>query len=659
MASRSSAGKLPRPDKHDFWEDRDFKGLNTQALRQAIGQGEFSYMENVMPIGYSNLQVVPGPAAATSTVAGKTILVHQAVTIGTTDWDLFFATDGSLTAVNLATGAQTAVAPAATFTAPHSVQWKNERALIIDPNGYSTWDGTIFTAQGSINTTLTVTAGGAYTVQPTVSFSGGNGSGAAAQVLMTGTSAVVSAGGAGYTVGDVLTDVGGAFTGTAAQWKVATLGGGGAVATVTLVGGGIYTTIPAQPTVTSGGTGAGATLTVTYAVSGLTVTASGSGYQSAPTITFSAGAATATASLWPGSNPGTDIETFQGRVWICNGRTITFTAPEGVTNPQNGYNDFNPADAAGSFIVREAWLSHSITTLKASANFLYVWGDSSVSVIGDVKVASSITSFSFTNLSASIGTTFKDAAIPFGNFVLFVNQAGIWAVVGATVKKISDQLDGLFQRFDFALLPSVALVQLYNIQTFVALFRYNDPITGVARSLLVAFVNGKWFPLRQGDGLLSISSYFLNGVPVMFGSSGSDVTKLCFDATVPVAWTFSNRLDPLGSSIFDKKIITFGIEFQASVPFTLNASVDTEAQTQQQTITGSNVVQWTNNSGAVVTWTNNGLATVTWINGGFVKLYRDFDPVGKYLGFTMSATSLKVIVVALLMEYELKEGLTW
>jgi len=71
--------------------------------------------------------------------------------------------------------------------------------------------------------------------------------------------ATVSAGGTGYTVGDVLTLVGGTKA-TAATLTVATLSGS-AVATVTVSNVGNYWTFPTEPASVTGGTGSGATFT--------------------------------------------------------------------------------------------------------------------------------------------------------------------------------------------------------------------------------------------------------------------------------------------------------------------------------------------------------------------------------------------------------------
>jgi hypothetical protein len=77
-------------------------------------------------------------------------------------------------------------------------------------------------------------------------------------------SAVVAAGGNGYTVGDDITLVGGTST-VAGVFNVDTVGGSNDVLTVSVVTRGNYTVKPGNPVTTSGGTGTGCTLTVSWA----------------------------------------------------------------------------------------------------------------------------------------------------------------------------------------------------------------------------------------------------------------------------------------------------------------------------------------------------------------------------------------------------------
>ena len=81
--------------------------------------------------------------------------------------------------------------------------------------------------------------------------------------------AAISAGGTGYTAGDILTVSGGTFT-HAATIEVLTVSSG-AVATAQVINGGAYTVDPTNPASTTGGTGTGATFNLTLTFTGWTV----------------------------------------------------------------------------------------------------------------------------------------------------------------------------------------------------------------------------------------------------------------------------------------------------------------------------------------------------------------------------------------------------
>jgi hypothetical protein len=208
-----------------------------------------------------------------------------------------------------------------------------------------------------------VTAGGSgYTSNPTVAFSGGGGSGAAATAergKVTGIT--VTAAGSGYTsdptvtigsvatatatrtdntvTGITLTAVGSGYT-SAPTITISGGGGSGATAIATLSSrksGNIVTSITvtnegsgytSNPTVTiSGGGGSGATATaVRGKITGITVTSGGSGYTNAPTVAFSGGGgsgATATATLT--GNVVTSITVTAGGSGYTSVPTVAFS----------------------------------------------------------------------------------------------------------------------------------------------------------------------------------------------------------------------------------------------------------------------------------------------------------------------------------------------
>lgn len=157
---------------------------------------------------------------------------------------------------------------------------------------------------GGFVSSVTITTAGSYlgASQPTVTFAAPD-KAALGGVTATGTtvmevlSAVATAGGTGYSVGDVLTVT---YGGQTATFTVATLSTT-AVATVTPLARGTFTatTTGAKSTTVAPAGGTGATLTITYRVKDITITEQGSGYTDAAdaAITFSGGTGAATTVL--------------------------------------------------------------------------------------------------------------------------------------------------------------------------------------------------------------------------------------------------------------------------------------------------------------------------------------------------------------------------
>ena len=310
---------------HEYLILKKFKGVNTQPSREAIGQDEFSWLENYMPIGDAFIQAVPAPGTATATVTSAISLMHPA-TIGTVNYQICFTAAGGAQAVNLSNGNVVTITAAGTFQGtPAMDQWKSERIVMCDTASFYSWDGNLFYQSGSLATISVVVTGSGFTSTPAV-------------VVTGGTSG---------------------------------------------------TTASATCTLNSDGIGVVNLVTV------------GSGYTTAPAITFSGGggsAATATAFIMPTGLNGTDVCVYSGRVWVANGRLISYTAP-------GTWYDVNPTDAAGNTTITEGLLRQAIYGLEALDNYLYIFADSSVIVIGDLKVTNSITTYSQTFLSSTTGST--------------------------------------------------------------------------------------------------------------------------------------------------------------------------------------------------------------------------------------------------------------
>jgi hypothetical protein len=178
-------------------------------------------------------------------------------------------------------------------------------------------------SNGGTVTAITRTAtGSAYTSIPSVAVSAPTTAGgvqATASANMFVFTVTVASGGTGYTVGDVLSLVGG--TGAAGQVTVATVSAGVITGITNGPSNGLYSALPTTPATTTGGTGSGATINITgYGVSNFTITNAGSGYIEQPTVTFSGGGGSG-AAAYATVGSATTVRTL--------GNTLSFYTPSG------------------------------------------------------------------------------------------------------------------------------------------------------------------------------------------------------------------------------------------------------------------------------------------------------------------------------------------
>src|ERR1700719_3671361 len=431
------------------------------------------------------------------------------------------------------------------------------------------------------------------------------------------------------------------------------VGSGGVSPNINVTGGSGYTSAPAVSfTGGAGGNAGGAAATAV--ISGGSVVAinltnpgAGNAAGAAITVVLTGGgfavAATATARVFP-QVTGTTIDVFAGRVWWGNGRILNFTAAA-------GYDDITPANAAGSTTITDRDLSHSITAVRNLNNFLYIFGDQSIKQIGSITVQSSITLFTILTLASDIGTSFLMTIQSYNRLVLFANKQGVYGIFGATVQKISDDLDGIFQLVDFSLQPSAALNDLSNIHCYLLLIKYLDPVAG-SRSIIVLFQQNQWFVVSQG-ALLAICSVPLGSTTQVetFGSSGNDVTQLLQNKAVSVPVKLITSLSSNGNIVMAKQLIRSGIAVTTQTAQSLTVTVDTENGSNSYTFSASSVVNWVNNIGQVVQFQNNSLANVNFVTGGFRFPHQDTEGYGKFIGNTVTGTVMNLSINAIVNEY--------
>jgi hypothetical protein len=436
----------------------------------------------------------------------------------------------------------------------------------------------------------------------------------------------------------------------------------GSIGTVTVNNGGSNYSAPTvtfgTPGETGGVTATGEVVLVGNAVSQIIITEAGSGYTSAPTVTITDGGsgsgANVTCTLF--SQNGTGIATFSGRTWIADGRTVYYSAAD-------TYNDFISV-SSGFITLTDSTLRTDIAAIIAANNFLYIFGEDSINVFSDVRVNSTTgeTIFTNTNVSASIGSGFKYAIFPYFRSMLFMNRYGIYALVGATTSKISDDIDGIFPDVDFTKPITGGQVLLNNILCAAWTFTYNEPTNGTttAREIQAVFFDRKWFFTSQGDTVTRTASAVISGNIIMYGTTGQNLIKFYQNSTSGISWEVVSALWPMGDPIRDKQALKVGIEATLGSGFAdFTAFIDSENQ-QSPAITFQNSIDWINNSSQVVQWTNSSGTPIGWtsstVTGGTdYYLYRsDAKMYGKYLGITLTGATTPFTINGFQMEHELR-----
>ena len=653
--------------KKSYQVIKQFKGLNTKANRTAIGEDEFSWLENAQPVGFGNLKIVPTQAVVrdasnNAVVFSNTVTHFASASLNITDYVLAFLSDGSAEYYNVTTSTKGTVAIANTFSNAgiQVSQYNNDHILILDQSkGLYQWDGNNTTSIGSVGLVAMVNYGSGYNTAPSVTISGPDEVGgvrAEATCAVTGNSVTyvtLTNAGSGYTNASNLTVTfaGGGGTNASAIAEILTFRQG-TVATAVVNGGSGYTN-GTTPVTFSGGGGTGAAGTAIIrnnAVSVVVMTNYGENYTNNANITATISAGGSGANLVPVINnePNVGVSSFSGRVWVAFGRSVAYSAA-------GSYSDFTSV-SAGTIVITDSTLHGNIEQIVSANNFLYVFGDDSINVFSDVRVTTAGTTlFTNTNVSASVGSKNSYAIFPYFRSVLFMNDYGVYALVGSTTSKLSDSLDGMFANIDFTSPVYAGQVLINNILCAAFNFRYYDNIfTDSYRYIQAVFFEKRWFLTSQDNDLKYITTVPFNGKISLYGVSNNALHKLYDNTTEAITSRIQTALLPLTDPIRTKQALKFGIEATLTQGAVLDVTVDSE-NGSSPVYTLQNFITWINNSNQTIAWTNSSSTVISWLGGTGYTLYKsDAMQWGKYLGLTQTSNSAGFVVNTYEFEHELR-----
>lgn len=466
-------------------------------------------------------------------------------------------------------------------------------------NGYSPFDGpalsiALNTATHALATAtatvggggvlgVTITNGGTgYTSQPTVTFSGGGGSGAtgvAAGSNDTITEVVMSTPGTGYTSTPTVTFSAPATGPTATGIAQVSLNG---ISSITLGSGGAgYTSTPTVSIFDQFGQGFGAVALATISagvVTALTLVNPGENYIS-PVVQFIGGnpaTATATIELMPqgGQQPisGAAIQVFKNRVWMVN-KTFRYTSAAGDLA--------NFSASAGGVIAQNTdnFLIYNLLGLAQSSGFLYEFGDSSTNAISNPTTTTTnnvpSTNYTVTNVDPQIGCIWPGTIQPFGEAIIFAQPTGIYGLYGSSIRKISTDLDDLFNNIPVQpQLPTACTVTLFGIKCYCIALLIIDPYRNIPRQLLLLWDGFRWFAALQHANIVSVVTVGVGGAFSAYGSDGSNIYQLFSTPSTLIQKKLISKFYGATSALKAKRAMRFYLT--AEQPMTYDVVVHSE-----------------------------------------------------------------------------------
>ena len=652
---------------------KQFKGIDTKANRTAIEKDEFYWLENAMPVGSGNLRITP-QSTTVNNASGNAVVFSNAVTYLTSanitdDYLVAAESNGAMQYFDLTSLSGGNIAAAGTFTGSgiSTAQYQNTNLFIGDPvKGLYEWDGSNLVAIGSIGVIGITNPGAGYTAAPDVIIGAPNQTGgiqatAVATITTANTvnTVVLTNAGSGYTSPPSITITGGGATTNATAIAQLTTFATGTVSVLINSGGFGYGANGSFYVTFTGGGGSGANGTAIVsgnAVTQVIMNNLGSGYTSAPTVSFANGytanvTANATATAIVNTNGIVDVATFSGRVWVAAGRTVYASSAVSPT-------DFSSVSAV-AFNLTDSTLHGNIQAILSANNFLYIFGDDSINVFSNLQVTSTgSTVFTNTNVSASIGSKRIYAIFPYFRSVLFLNDYGVYALVGSTTTKISDPLDGIFPYIDFTKPVTAGQALLNNILCAVFNFYVNSSCPfgfGGSRYIQAVFFEKKWFITYQGQ-IQYVTSAPIGGKVNLYGTNTSNALYLFYNSTTASIPSYiQTALQDMGDPIRTKQALKFGVEATLTNGGQFNVTVDSEQGPSPTYSLSDTGVSWLNNSSQVISWVNNSGTVIQWLLVTGYYLYKsDALQYGKYLGLTMTSNNAGFVVNTFEFEHELR-----
>jgi len=119
-----------------------WKGVNTQAARNAIPEDTWYVLENMQPIGDANIHSIAAASAALYDFTTHPIYWAQYANVAGIDYIIAASTDGNVYAYQIVAMTVATIGTGFSGSLTRFAQWKNTALLVVDNTfGYGWWTG--------------------------------------------------------------------------------------------------------------------------------------------------------------------------------------------------------------------------------------------------------------------------------------------------------------------------------------------------------------------------------------------------------------------------------------------------------------------------------------------------------------------------------------
>lgn len=585
-------GKIGFPPDFQYQGLEDFKGLNTKAKRPAIDDEECSWLENLMPIGKSNMRSMYGRGDALYTApGGLTIVYAAAYNIGNTDYHFVCLSDGTAVQVQDGTGAVITISavPNRFYDGgdlPHIAQFGASGILIVTTavsDGYFAWDGTLYSPGDIAPGWLSGLTGGSLVLV-------GN--------TNTDTTLTNFASTVGVVVGMVV---------SAANNDIPA---------DTFVTGGTSTTV----TISNAATGSNAGQNITF------------GWQ------------------MPTGIQGTGIDTYQNRVFIANGdqRIMSASGNGAYFAAANGGQIAISTDSN----LRK----HYTSVISANGFIYYMGDSSLWNIDNVTQTVSNgiaTASYQYNNSDPQTGTEWPNSVQIYGRAIIFVNTNGVYDLLGNSATKISDALDGLFENLDTSVIPTCAVGTLFGIRVLAVCFRTTDYL-GVTRNILGMFDGKKWWLASQEIAPDFIYTQEISSNLTVFGTDGTIIFPLFQAPSSSLLKTLQSKL--YGGKygyLTEKMSLRYYLELDNLGVDDSTPVVMIDSETSSTPVVGSlaATLTWVNAAGQAINFQNSLNENIIWTLNGLINAVTA-QQWGELLGLTLTSTASDFVLLKTGIGYE-------